>query len=111
LISQGQFSILAKEPLHVFVGVDTHADTHHVAIISEYGKPLADQEFLAVGSGYRKILDFIASHGTAAAVGVEGTGSYGAGLSKVLRSEGLTVLEVNRPNRAQRRLKGKSDPH
>jgi transposase len=101
---------LAKEPLNVFVGVDTHADTHHVAIISEYGKPLADQEFLAVGSGYRKILDFIASHGTAAAVGVEGTGSYGAGLSKVLSSEGLTVLEVNRPNRAQRRLKGKSDP-
>ena len=101
---------MAKEPFNVFVGVDTHADTHHVAIISEYGKPLADQEFLAVGSGYRKILDFIASHGTAAAVGVEGTGSYGAGLSKVLRSEGLTVLEVNRPNRAQRRLKGKSDP-
>lgn len=63
-----------------------------------------------MGSGYRKILDFVAGHGTVAAVGVEGTGSYGSGLSKVLRSEGLTVLEVNRPNRAQRRLRGKSDP-
>ncbi|MHA7274488.1 hypothetical protein ACX80Z_13755 [Arthrobacter sp. TMT4-20] len=40
---------MAKEPLNVIVGVDTHADTHHVAIITEYGKPLADQEFLAVG--------------------------------------------------------------
>lgn len=72
--------------------------------------PVNSQEFLAPGSGYRKILDFIASHGTTAAVGVEGTGSYGAGLSKVLRNEGLTVLEVTRPNRAQRRLKSKSDP-
>ncbi|WP_345035077.1 hypothetical protein [Arthrobacter methylotrophus] len=42
-----------------------------------YGKPLADKEFLAVGSGYRKILEFITSHGTVTALGVEGTGSYG----------------------------------
>ena len=63
-----------------------------------------------MGSGYRKIVDFITSHGTVTAVGVEGTGSYGAEIAKTLRGEGLTVLEVNRPNRAARRLKGKSDP-
>jgi transposase len=101
---------LAREATDVIVGIDTHADTHHVAIVTEYGKPLADREFLAVGSGYRKILDFITSHGTVTAVGVEGTGSYGAELARTLRGEGLTVLEVNRPNRAARRLKGKSDP-
>lgn len=102
---------MATEPTNVIIaGIDTHADTHHVAVINEHGKPLADKEFLAVGSGYRKIMDFITSHGTVIAVGVEGTGSYGAELSRVLRGEGLRVLEVNRPNRAARRMKGKSDP-
>jgi transposase len=101
---------LASEPTNVIAGIDTHADTHHVAVINEHGKPLADKEFLAVGSGYRKIIEFITSHGTAIAVGVEGTGSYGAELARTLRGEGLSVLEVNRPNRAARRLKGKSDP-
>jgi transposase len=101
---------LATEPTNVIAGIDTHADTHHVAVINEHGKPLADREFLAVGSGYRKIFDFIISYGTVTAVGVEGTGSYGAEIAKTLRGEGLCVLEVNRPNRAARRLKGKSDP-
>lgn len=81
-----------------------------MAVINEHGKPLADREFLAVKSGYRKIVDFITSHGTVTAVGVEGTGSYGAELARTLRAAGLTVLEVNRPNRAARRLRGKSDP-
>ena len=101
---------MASEPTKVIAGIDTHADTHHVAVINEHGKPLADKEFLAVGSGYRKIVEFIASYGTVTAVGIEGTGSYGAELARTLRGEGLTVLEVNRPNRAARRLKGKSDP-
>jgi transposase len=101
---------LATEPTNVIAGIDTHADTHHVAVINEHGKPLADKEFLAVGSGYRKIVDFITGYGTVTAVGVEGTGSYGAEIARTLRSEGLCVLEVNRPNRAARRLKGKSDP-
>ena len=101
---------MANEATDVIVGIDTHTDTHHVAVITGYGKPLADREFLAVGSGYRKIVDFITSHGTVTAVGIEGTGSYGAELARTLRGEGLTVLEVNRPNRAERRLHGKSDP-
>ncbi|MET3810852.1 IS110 family transposase [Arthrobacter sp. UYEF3] len=101
---------MANETTKVIAGVDTHADTHHVAVINEYGKPIADREFLAVGSGYRKIVEFITSYGPVAAVGVEGTGSYGAEIARTLRGEGLCVLEVNRPNRAARRLKGKSDP-
>ena len=94
---------------NVVAGIDTHADTRHVAVINEHGKPIADREFLAVGSGYRKIIDFITSHGTVMAVGVEGTGSYGAEISRSLRTAGINVLEVNRPNRAERRLRGKSD--
>jgi transposase len=101
---------LASETTKVIAGIDTHSDTHHVAVINEHGKPLADKEFLAVGSGYRKILGFITGYGTVAAVGVEGTGSYGAEIARTLRGAGMNVLEVNRPNRSARRLKGKSDP-
>ncbi|MET4133855.1 transposase [Pseudarthrobacter sp. PvP090] len=101
---------MATETTNIIAGIDTQADTHHVAIINEHGKPLADREFLAVGSGYRKIVDFVTSYGTVTALGVEGTGSYGAEIARTLRSDGLTVLEVNRPTRAARRLKGKSDP-
>lgn len=101
---------MANELLKVIAGVDTHADTHHVAIITEYGKHVADKEFLAVGSGYRKIIAFITQFGTVIGIGVEGTGSYGAELPRVLTHEGLKVQEVNRPNRQARRLRGKSDP-
>lgn len=99
-----------KEEVRVIVGVDTHADSHHVAVITEHGRPFADFEFTATGAGYRKIVEFARSHGEVTAVGVECTGTYGAALTKVLRSEGLSVVEVNRPNRQQRRLRGKSDP-
>ncbi|GAA3404550.1 IS110 family transposase [Pseudarthrobacter polychromogenes] len=99
-----------KEEVRVIVGVDTHADTHHVAVVTEHGRPLADREFVATGSGYRKIVEFARSYGEVVAFGVECTGTYGAALTKVLRSEGLSVVEVNRPNRQQRRLRGKSDP-
>lgn len=106
---QGSF-IMAKHPLKVIAGIDTHSDTHHVAVISDTGEHLADKEFLAVGSGYRKIIEFITTFGTVLAIGVEGTGTYGAELARVLTREGLQVLEVMRPNRQHRRLHGKSDP-
>jgi transposase len=41
---------------------------------------------------------------------VEGTGSYGASLSRYLLSQGLDVIDVNWMDRADRRLRGKSDP-
>lgn len=94
----------------LFGGVDTHKDTHHVAIVDQVGRAVADREFLATTSGYRKIVDFLAVHGLIHSVGVEGTGSYGAELSRVLTRAGVTVLEVARPNRQQRRRLGKSDP-
>lgn len=94
----------------VTVGIDTHADTHHVALITGYGKKLGDRKFLAVGSGYRQIAEYITSYGPVAVVGIEGTGSYGAELTRVLAGQGFQVREVNRPDRARRRLHGKSDP-
>lgn len=94
----------------IIVGVDTHADTHHVALINEYGKRLSDKKFVATEDGYRDIVSYITAAGLATAIGVEGAGSYGAGLARHLTTAGFTVVEVNRPNRAERRLHGKSDP-
>ncbi|MEB0002484.1 IS110 family transposase [Cryobacterium sp. RTC2.1] len=101
---------MTNDDISVIAGIDTHADTHHVAIITNYGKHLADKKFLAVGSGYREIAEYITRYGPVIAVGVEGTGSYGAELTRVLIHEGFEVKEVNRPNRQARRIHGKSDP-
>jgi transposase len=97
------------EPV-VFMGVDTHLDTHHVAVVDSLGRPLGDEEVPATVAGYAAALRFAARHGELAAAGVEGTGSYGAGLAGFLTSAGISVVEVNRPDRAARRREGKSDP-
>ena len=94
----------------VFGGVDSHADTLHVAVISDNGGHLADAEFTTTTAGYAAALAFLHAHGHVSAIGVEGTASYGAGFTRAARSQGLHVLEVNRPDRAERRRIGKSDP-
>ncbi len=91
-------------------GVDTHGETHHGAVIDEIGRELADAEFPATPAGYRKLVAWLTRHGQLQKVGVEGTGAYGAGLARHLRSMGITVVEVDRPDRKTRRTKDKSDP-
>jgi transposase len=91
-------------------GVDTHADTHHAAVLLLNGGRVADAEFPATATGYAQLLDWLRGFGRLHAVGVEGTGCYGAGLARHLHAAGVTVVEVNRPDRRQRRLSGKSDP-
>jgi transposase len=94
----------------VVVGVDAHTDTHDVAVLDGCGRLLARQTFAADGGGYRALGAWIARFGLVAAVGVESTGSYGAGLVRHLRSAGLEVLEINQPHPHARRRRGKSDP-
>jgi transposase len=95
----------------VIGGVDTHGRTHHAAAIDAVtGKLLGEREFPATAKGYRALLDWLRSFGKPVKVGVESTGSYGAGLTIVLLEQGIEVLEVSRPNRADRRRIGKSDP-
>ena len=101
---------MTDQQLDVIAGVDTHGQTHHAAVIDHLGRHLADQEFPASGTGYRRLLSWVQGHGTVTAVGVEGTGAYGAELARVLARAGLRVIEVDRPDRKTRRLKGKSDP-
>ena len=94
----------------VILGVDTHLDTHVAAVISHAGRLLGTLATPANAAGYLKLLAWARSFGNLQQAGVEGTGTYGAGLARLLREQGLAVLEVNRPDRAKRRLQGKSDP-
>jgi transposase len=93
----------------VVAGVDTHKDVHVAAVLDELGRLLDTATFATTSSGYRQLYRWLCSHGEVLAIGVEGTGSWGAGLSRFLRARGLNVIEVNRPNRQTRRRKGKSD--
>jgi transposase len=101
---------MATNARKVTGGVDTHGETHHAAVVDEVGRQLADREFPTTPRGYRALLIWLASFGTLVRVGVEGTGAYGAALTRYLRSEGVQVVEVDRPDRQTRRAKGKSDP-
>lgn len=94
----------------VILGVDTHLDTHVGVVISQRGKFLGTYAAPTTQSGYLSLLTWARSFGCVCRAGVEGTGTYGAGLARVLREQGIEVLEVNRPDRSKRRLKGKSDP-
>jgi transposase len=91
-------------------GVDTHRDQHVAAVVDQTGRILATEAFPATPVGYRQLLRWMCRHGRLVKVGVEGTGSYGAGLARFLTGENVVVVEVNRQNRQMRRRRGKSDP-
>lgn len=102
--------IMTDHAAEVIGGVDTHGDTHHAAVIDTLGRHLADKEFETNGAGYRRLTGWLRSHGTVLAVGIEGTGAYGAELARTLTQAGLRIVEVDRPDRKARRRHGKSDP-
>jgi transposase len=91
-------------------GVDTHADTHVAAALDPIGGLLGVQEFPATPAGYARLLGWLAGFGTVCLVGIEGTGSYGAGLARHIAAAGVRVVEVDRSDRQDRRRQGKSDP-
>ena len=91
-------------------GVDTHLDMHVAAALDHQGALLGVESFETTPHGYRSLLEWLAGFGEVDQVGVEGTGSYGAGLTRYLHSEAVRVVEVDRPNRQRRRRRGKSDP-
>ena len=94
----------------VYGGVDTHGRTHHAAAVDGNGRVLGDCEFRATREGYSQLLSWLRRFGRVERVGVEGTGSYGAGLARALTASEVLVVEVDRPDRRARRRKGKSDP-
>src|SRR5499426_2808028 len=91
-------------------GVDTHADVHVAAALDGIGGLLGVSEFPATPAGYAQLLGWLTSFGPVCLVGIEGTGSYGAGLTRHVTAAGIRVVEVDRSDRQDRRRKGKSDP-
>ncbi len=100
---------MALQPA-VVIGADTHLDTIHLAALDAVGKPLADAEFRACPRGYVAAIAWARKQGDVQLAGVEGTSSYGIGLTCALQEAGIAVVEVIRPDRSARRRKGKSDP-
>ena len=96
-------------PLKVVGGVDPHAATIHVAVITLTGKAVADREFATTADGYRSAIGFLTAAGAVVRVGVEGAASYGAGFTRALKTAGIDVVDVDRPARFDRRRAGKSD--
>ena len=79
-------------------GVDPHGQTHHGAALDSVGRQHGDQEFPTTPAGYRALTNWLQVFGHLERVGVEGTGTYGAGLTRQLRAAGVTVVEVDRPD-------------
>lgn len=102
-------STMTQPTRRVIGGVDTHKDTHVAAVVDDAGRILGVAAFPNDPKGFRKMAAWMASHGDIDRVGIEGTGSYGAGLSKHFVRAGVEVLEVCRHDRQRRRMKGKSD--
>ena len=91
-------------------GVDTHADVHVAAALDPVGGLLGVREFPVTAAGYAGLLGWLGGFGTVCLVGIEGTGSYGAGLARHMSAAGVRVVEVDRSDRQDRRRQGKSDP-
>src|SRR5215212_7687089 len=90
-------------------GVDTHADVHVAAAVDANGGVLGVESFTTTPAGFGALHGWLGAFGAVDRVGVEGTGAYGAGLARYLRGQGVAVIEVDRPNRQERRRNGKSD--
>ncbi len=98
-----------KMVVQVVGGIDTHQDLHTAAVVTTDGEILAVKEFSTTRAGYRAMLAWFRSQGELLRVGVEATGSYGAGITRHLALAGIPVLEVTGPDAATRRGYGKDD--
>src|SRR5215218_4111924 len=91
------------------IGVDTHKYVHVAVALDEFGGILDAQRFAADRAGYAQLIDWAAGLGRRLTFAIEGTGSYGAGLTAAVRRRDIGVIEVLRTDRRDRRLRGKND--
>jgi transposase len=94
----------------VTVGVDTHSDIHVAVALDQLGRRLGTITIATAPQGYRQLEAWARRFGRIEALGIEGTGSWGAGLVCLLREHGHRLVEVNRPDRGARRQQGQTDP-
>jgi len=100
---------IPPDEARVTVGVDTHADLHVVCVLDRRGRILGTSAFPTTTAGYTALEAWVVGFGAVDTFGIEGTGSWGAGLTRWLAARGHALVEVNRPNRSARRRSGKSD--
>lgn len=91
------------------VGVDTQGEVHVAAVVDPRRRLLGSLSFPSSAGGHRALERWAVAKGRVGTFGVEGTGSWGAGLARALSQQGHRVVEVDRPDRRTRRQKGKSD--
>jgi transposase len=94
----------------ITVGVDSHKDVHVAAAVDQVGRVLGTIWVPTTTRGSAQLLGWATRLGAVQRFGIEGTGSFAAGLSRWLQQRGYQVVEVNRPSRQARRRRGKSDP-
>ena len=90
-------------------GVDTHKDLHVAAVVDEQDRVIGTRSFATTRHGYRQMLAWMRAFGDLQRIGVESTGSYGAGLLRFMQQAGIAVLEVTTPDKQDRRRRGKND--
>ena len=90
-------------------GVDTHKDLHFAAVVDEHDRILGSESFPTTRHGYKQMLAWMRTFGSLQRVGIEATGSYGAGLLRYMQKAGVEVLEVTTPDKHDRRKRGKND--
>jgi transposase len=103
-------STMPETEVFVTLGVDTHKHAHVAVALDQLGRRLDQLELPTTTAGFAELYTWASAFGTIDTVGVEGTGAYGAGLTRWLRERGVMVVEVERPDRKLRRNTGKSDP-
>ena len=106
----GVVSPISSRAVQIIIGVDTHKDQHVAVALDGRGVRLDEKHVPVATCGYEELERWSCDLGRVHAFGVEGTGSYGAGLARFLTDRGYTVIEVNRSDRSVRYRKGKSDP-
>jgi transposase len=92
------------------LGVDTHLDFHVAVALDRLGRRLGEVKVPTTAEGYERVVRWAESLGPVRCAGIEGTSSYGAGLTRHLKAAGIAVAEVERPKRRHLRRRGKSDP-
>lgn len=103
-------SVPATSTEVITLGVDTHKDIHVAVALDGLGRRLGTLSVPTSPAGYKELVDWANGFGTLERVGIEGTGSFGAGLARFLQAKGIEVFEVIRPRRRDQYRSGKSDP-
>ena len=96
-------AVIEERERRIVGGVDTHKDLHVAAVVDEQDRVIETRCFATTRQGYRQMLAWMRSFGELQRIGIESSGSYGAGLLRFMQQAGIAVLEVTTPDKQDRR--------